>query len=1266
MTPSLPCPNRCRRLFDNQRQVSAHKRYCTKTPQASADLIQKRKAELDAEAARKKIRLEQNRVSLAHQEQLQTGIIPATPVRPGERSSRYGRRMQTPRHLRDCVPSSPSRSALPSHLAEVFPHIPQVDTSPGSPLGFGHTSGSGLTLDSPLQGDVSLHTDFTPSDATPPAFVDTPPDDFGVFRRYYGRTHPPSQIPEDAQTLEDVCDAPGLHPPRSEEEAAQEPTVKWISRNNVAEDPKVWYAPFANPSQAKLANWKHTVSSSGTISTSTYEDLLTIWDESQTENWSIREDGFTARKSDQLLDDPLGFSKDVFSEEWNKDPFSLPLPKTSTKKGLSEANAPRFAVDGGVTRNIMPIIEDVATNTTSRHAKQYQYDPHGLFWIPPGHSRKASSRAQSPSTPSTPSRSDSPPVDPPTPIRIYTDVVNSPALLAEEEKLRSLPRQPHDLAELPYGILPMILWSDATHLSSFGDAKLWPVYLYFAHLCKYTRGRPTEFAAHHIAYIPSLPDTIEEAYADIFGNPPTEEIMRFLRRELFQEIWLRLMNTDFMEAYEKGVVYECTDGVTRRLFPGSSHIQRTIRRRTPEDMQRRQEKCRVDDVDLHKVISTARAALFKGSSIMSKKVQDLLRPQSLNPIQNAFSRRLSKFGVNSYDLFAPDVMHELELGVWKGTFHHLMRMLESLGANHVQEFNNRMQQMPTFGNGRLQMFRENVSSRKGLAARDYESFLITMMPAMEGLLPLADNEVVQDMLFELANFHALSKLRMQTDVTLDIMDDATTHMYDSMRRFATMAGGYVCVESEEEAKARELREAQNTSTAPSSAPTASGSATALAQSPEPTTVSVRLTSAPKKTRGSRRKPIPKKAKHPAEDLIHNQPCAPSVAPTLAEPNPATGTSTHSKASSAPADAHEHYEIGDSDKTRVRIRDWVIDHFEDPATKGFIPCLHEHLLGRMLGQREATLHPDSPFTFTQEEHNGFKSSMQDCINPRTHGDIMMLAPNDASHPYLYARVIKTCFKFLQVRWFEVDDQYTTGFLHRRQFRLKFVDHTQYPESAFGFVDPADVLRSAYIVPAFDHGKVDASLPDDSLARCKSKVSLYRYYYVMMFADRDIFMRHLGGGVGHQSEGIHVEDSLEHAQRAPRPRSRHWEDTNGARLVGKNVEHTRDDINLMPDEAPGSPIPDSTALVGPQDTTIQAEQPDLIAEQPAEASDEDQCEALEDALAGLPEFDDDDDDCCMHDEGTLDALDGLATGLEVAGVGGDEEDLDEFDVIGYVRW
>ena len=51
---------------------------------------------------------------------------------------------------------------------------------------------------------------------------------------------------------------------------------------------------------------------------------------------------------------------------------------------------------------------------------------------------------------------------------------------------------------------------------------------------------------------------------------------------------------------------------------------------------------------------------------------------------------------------------------------------------------------------------------------------------------------------------------------------------------------------------------------------------------------------------------------------------------------------------------------------------------------------------------------------------------------------------------------------------------------------------------------------------------------------------------------MYMRYLGGGVGHREEYLTVDHAREQSHRARRARLR-WEHTNGARVVGKKMEH-----------------------------------------------------------------------------------------------------------------
>ena len=40
-------------------------------------------------------------------------------------------------------------------------------------------------------------------------------------------------------------------------------------------------------------------------------------------------------------------------------------------------------------------------------------------------------------------------------------------------------------------------------------------------------------------------------------------------------------------------------------------------------------------------------------------------------------------------MFVPDILHEFELGVWKGTFNHIVRLIHAQGDAAVKEFDRR-------------------------------------------------------------------------------------------------------------------------------------------------------------------------------------------------------------------------------------------------------------------------------------------------------------------------------------------------------------------------------------------------------------------------------------------------------------------------------------------------------------------------------------------------------------------------------------------------
>jgi hypothetical protein len=116
---------------------------------------------------------------------------------------------------------------------------------------------------------------------------------------------------------------------------------------------------------------------------------------------------------------------------------------------------------------------------------------------------------------------------------------------------------------------------------------------------------------------------------------------------------------------------------------------------------------RHDDDDYKNTISSVRRKIYEDNyKVTSAWVERKLRAESLVPtlvnycfcvmqqaevvtIQNTFSDKLSRHGLDIFTLFPVDLLHEVELGVWKGLFIHLLRILESHNANLILELNQR-------------------------------------------------------------------------------------------------------------------------------------------------------------------------------------------------------------------------------------------------------------------------------------------------------------------------------------------------------------------------------------------------------------------------------------------------------------------------------------------------------------------------------------------------------------------------------------------------
>ncbi|KAG2062612.1 hypothetical protein BDR04DRAFT_1131191 [Suillus decipiens] len=396
--------------------------------------------------------------------------------------------------------------------------------------------------------------------------------------------------------------------------------------------------------------------------------------------------GFNCARESKLMDAYLQDRTNPLREEfgWRQSTVKIHLPK-ERQTWPSEKHAPELEVPGVYHRSLTSIIRSTFEDDIS---KTFHMTPYSEYW-------KISDTKT---------------------VQVFSEAYSSPTMLDAYAEINALPHEPED--DLERVLAPLMMWSDATHLANFGDASLWPFYLYFGNQSKYTRGKPMSSACHHVAYIPLLPDNLQDIYVDIFGEGTTDQVHTFLKRELVQVIWQLLLDGDFMHAYEHGIVIDCSDGITQHVFPrffsysadypekvllatikflGDCLCPRCLIKKadvpdmgTKLDMKRRETRQMVDNEWRRRRVEDARKLIFRtGASVDGARVKALLNAESYVPVRNAFSVQLAPFDFNVFMMFVIDLLHEFELGVWKAIFIHLLCILHAQGGTVIQDLNER-------------------------------------------------------------------------------------------------------------------------------------------------------------------------------------------------------------------------------------------------------------------------------------------------------------------------------------------------------------------------------------------------------------------------------------------------------------------------------------------------------------------------------------------------------------------------------------------------
>lgn len=121
--------------------------------------------------------------------------------------------------------------------------------------------------------------------------------------------------------------------------------------------------------------------------------------------------------------------------------------------------------------------------------------------------------------------------------------------------------------------------------------------------------------------------------------------------------------------------------------------------------------------------------------------------------------------------------------------------------------------------------------------------------------------------------------------------------------------------------------------------------------------------------------------------------------------------------------------------------------------------------------------------------------------------------DNGHPYWFARIISIFhamvvhkgsrskshnvkkMEFLFVRWFGLDDSLKAqgGWKAKKMYQIGFTEG----EEAFGFIDPADVIRGVHLIPRFSDGRTKQLLGRSFSRLAHEKDEDWVRFYVNMY-------------------------------------------------------------------------------------------------------------------------------------------------------------------------
>ncbi|OJA16859.1 hypothetical protein AZE42_09971 [Rhizopogon vesiculosus] len=799
---------------------------------------------------------------------------------------------------------------------------------------------------------------------------------------------PPTHDPEEAMMLQDISTIPAVAPAEMDSSAMP---------HDVA------FHPYPTQSSFKLGHWYWN----GSVQKSHQDfkelvDIIGHQDFDPDDVWSMPWDRINLKLGASIRDEEGGeWEWEDEDAGWRKTQTTIEVPFSRT---TAQPGARPYITADLYHRPLISVIREKLSDAQDNEL--FHYEPYQLQW----------------SAPHLPHE-----------VNIQGELYTSPAFMDAHRELQESPREAG--CDLPHVVAALMFWLDAMHLTTFGNAKLWPVYMYFGNELKYR---------HSSGFIQRFAGTYTK------GKGVGRECTTHCQHELFQAQWKVLLDDEFLEVYEHGIVILCCDGIKRRFYPRiftySADYPEKVLVATiwqlggcpcpqcliptahlhnlgmSHDRQQHSMLARSDASRSQLVAMACNLIYEKNYGVDSAAVESLLKPNSWVPTSNTLSDGLGAFGFNLFATLVVDLLHKFELGMWHMLLIHLLRILFALNKELIHKLDRRFRLVPLFGPATIRRFSANTSEMSNMAACNFEDLLQCSLPVFKGFLPNQYNKIVMDLLFIMAHWHGLAKLRMHSDLTLEILDRQTTELGEQFHQFkVNVCTAYSTQELDHEVNARSRRQAKEAAKQAETGRANGSGKGAVARKPKDTPLL--------------RQPRRKKSFnfqtykfHALGDYVASIRHLGTTDSCSTEPltqielrqtrlrrikQRLQNRVSYAESNETARNPQLHHHIGQSEKAYDELGHYLHSHARDPAMKDFLPWLKDHILDcldrldsgtRTSGSSEKSAQPDqehSSILFKSNRiyhHNLIRFNYttydirraQDVINPKTpHCNIMLL-------------------------------------------------------------------------------------------------------------------------------------------------------------------------------------------------------------------------------------------------------------------------------------